>query len=179
MADIKLLGISGSLRKGSTNTKLVHEAIRLFGPADITMADLRMPLYDGDLEEASGLPAEAAKLHAQMQEADAIIISAPEYNSNIPGVLKNALDWVSREKPAPMAGKPLAIVSAAAGRAGGARTQFSLRHCLTPFSPAILQGPEVMIAASHEAFDEAGQLKDERSVAALTKLMAALRDEAT
>jgi len=95
MADPKLLGISGSLRKASTNTMLVREAARLFGPADFTMADIRMPLYDGDLEEASGIPAEAMTLHGQIRDADAIIISTPEYNKNLPGVLKNALDWVS------------------------------------------------------------------------------------
>ena len=175
MADPKLLGISGSLRKGSTNTMLVREAARLFGPSDFTFGEIRMPLYDGDLEAASGIPEEALTLHAQIKTADAIIISTPEYNSNISGVLKNALDWVSREKPGPWEGKPVAILSAAAGRTGGARTQFSLRHCLTPFNPAILQGPEVMIAASHSAFDERGRLTDERSLDGLTRLMSDLR----
>ncbi len=175
MADIKLLGISGSLRKGSTNSTLIREAARVFGPSDFTMADIRMPLYDGDLEEASGLPAEALTLHGQIAAADAIVISTPEYNSNIPGVLKNALDWVSREKPGPWVGKPVAILSAAAGRTGGARSQFSLRHCLTPFNPNVLQGPEVMIASSYAAFDGDGKLTDERSIAALQALMDALR----
>jgi len=176
MADPKLLGISGSLRKASTNTMLVREAARLFGPADFTMADIRMPLYDGDLEEASGIPAEAMTLHGQIRDADAIIISTPEYNKNLPGVLKNALDWVSRERPSPWTGTPVAIVSAAAGRAGGERSQYSLRHCLTPFNPHVLQGPEVMIASSGSAFDDQGQLTDERSVEGLQKLMDALRN---
>ena len=110
-----------------------------------------------------------------MDAAHAIIISTPEYNSKISGVLKNALDWVSREKPMPLGGKPVAILSAAAGRTGGARTQFSLRHCLTPFNPKILQGPEVMIASSYAAFDDNGQLTDERSAEGLAKLMEALR----
>jgi len=139
------------------------------------MADIRMPLYDGDVEDAEGIPAETLTLHAQIAAADAILISTPEYNSNISGVLKNALDWVSREKPGPWAGKPVAILSAAAGRTGGARTQFSLRHCLTPFNPSILQGPEVMIAASRSAFDEAGHLTDERSIKGLQTLMDALK----
>lgn len=177
MTDTKLLGISGSLRKASTNTKLVKEAARLFGPSNLTMADIRMPLYDGDLEEASGIPPEALTLHRQISEADAIIISTPEYNKNLPGVLKNALDWVSREQPGPFFGKPVAILSAAAGRAGGERSQFSLRHCLTPFNPKVLQGPEVMIAASHAAFDENDQLIDEMSIKGLTALMEALKAE--
>lgn len=177
MANIKLLGISGSLRAASTNTKLVKDAARLFGPCDFTLADLRMPLYDGDLEDASGMPDEAKTLYAQIEAADAIVMSTPEYNSNLPGVLKNALDWVSREKPMPFGGKPVAIMSAAAGRTGGARAQFSLRHCMTPFNPRILQKPEVMIAASYAAFDENGQLSDERNIAALTELMEALKAE--
>jgi len=109
--------------------------------------------------------------------ADAVIISTPEYNSNISGALKNALDWLSRGKPNPWAGKPVAILSAAAGRSGGARTQFSLRNCMTPFNPHILQGPEVMIAAAGKAFDDGGQLDNEFSIKSLTKLMDALRAE--
>ncbi len=177
MTQIKLLGLSGSLRQGSTNTALVREAARLFGDAAFSMGDIRMPLYDGDLEDASGLPPEAEQLYAQILDADGIIISTPEYNSNLPGGLKNALDWVSRKRPGPWAGKPVAVISAAAGRTGGARAQFSLRHCLTPFNPRVLQGPEVMIAASGEAFDENGRLTNERSVSGLTALMDALRAE--
>ncbi|MEO0683421.1 MAG: NAD(P)H-dependent oxidoreductase [Pseudomonadota bacterium] len=175
---LKLLGISGSLRRESTNTALLREAIRLFGPAEAEMGDLRLPLYDGDLEAAEGIPASVAALAEQMRAADAIVFCTPEYNKNLPGVLKNALDWVSRTKPAPMEGKPVAILSAAAGRAGGERSQFSLRHCLTPFNPHVLQGPEVMIAASHAAFDEDGRLTDDFARGLVEKLMSALRAEA-
>ncbi|MEM1316345.1 MAG: NAD(P)H-dependent oxidoreductase [Pseudomonadota bacterium] len=175
---LKLLGISGSLRKDSTNTKLLHEAIRLFGAAEVEIGDLRLPLYDGDLEAAEGIPAGVATLADQMRAADAIVFCTPEYNKNLPGVLKNALDWVSRTKPMPMGATPVAILSAAAGRAGGERSQYSLRHCLTPFSPRVIQGPEVMIAASGDAFDEGGRLKDERASGLVEKLMAALRAEA-
>ena len=176
MAETRLLGISGSLRKGSTNTKLVREAARLFGPCDFTLADLRLPLYDGDLEEAEGIPAPVAALHAQMLAADRIVISTPEYNGNIPGVLKNALDWVSRKKPAAMEGKPLAILSAAAGRAGGARAQYSLRVCLVAFRPRIVPAAEVMIAASGSAFDGSGRLIDETSANLVRGAMEILRN---
>ncbi|WP_112322307.1 NADPH-dependent FMN reductase [Oceanibium sediminis] len=174
---LRLLGISGSLRAASTNTQLVHECVRAFGPCDFTFGDIRFPLYDRDLEDAKGIPAAVQKLAEQALASDAIVISTPEYNKNLPGVLKNALDWLSRTKPAPLSGKPMAIVSAAAGRAGGERSQFSLRHCLTPFRPRILQGPEVMIAASGSAFDDDGQLKDAKSFEFLTTLMQDLRDE--
>jgi len=173
-----LLGISGSLRKESRNTALLHEAARLFAPDQFILADIRFPLYDGDLEDSEGVPDEVKKLHAQIKAADAVVISTPEYNKNLPGVLKNALDWLSRERPQPWTGKPVAIVSAADGRAGGERSQYSLRHCMTPFNPRILQGPEIMIAAAGKAFDENGQLENEFSVKSLTKLMAALRAEA-
>ena len=96
MAHVKLLGLSGALRKGSTNTLLLQEAARLLGDAELTLADLNLPLYDGDLEAAEGVPAAVQKLAAQIAEADAVVISTPEYNRGLSGVLKNALDWVSR-----------------------------------------------------------------------------------
>ncbi|OUS07640.1 NADPH-dependent FMN reductase [Rhodobacterales bacterium 52_120_T64] len=172
-----LLGISGSLRKESRNTALLHEAARLFAPDAFTMADIRFPLYDGDVEDSDGIPQIVDVLREQIIKADAVIISTPEYNGNISGVLKNALDWLSRGKPKPWEGKPVAIMSAAAGRSGGARTQFSLRNCMTPFNPRILQGPEVMIAAAGSAFGDNGQLINEFSIKSLTRLMDALRSE--
>lgn len=173
----RLLAISGALRRQSTNTRLAAEALRLYAPAEAVWADLRLPLYDGDLETAEGLPEAARTLIAEIRAADGIVISTPEYNKNLPGVLKNALDWVSRDKPMAFDGKPVAIMSAAAGRAGGERSQFSLRHCLTAFNPRILQGPEVTIARSSEAFDDDGRLTDARSVETLQALMTALREE--
>jgi len=172
-----LLGISGALRKDSFNTKLVHEAARLFTPDEFVLADLHLPLYDGDLEDAEGIPQAVQTLHAQIKAADAVVISTPEYNKNISGVLKNALDWLSRVRPNAWAGKPVAIMSAASGRAGGERSQFSLRHCMTPFNPRILQGPEIMIAGVETAFDEDGRLTNDFSVKSLDKLMAALKAE--
>ena len=140
-------------------------------------ADLQMPLYDGDLEEAEGGPESAERIAAQIAEADAVILSTPEYNKGPSGVLKNALDWLSRSKPGPLEGKPVAIVSAAAGRAGGERAQFSLRHCLTPFNPRILQGPEFMLAGAHNAFDDTGRIKDEKTREFLGVLMGKLKEE--
>lgn len=174
---LTLVGVSGSLRRDSSNTKLVREAARLFGPSDFTLGDIRLPLYDADLEEAEGLPEAVRRLAGQIAAADAVVIATPEYNKNLSGALKNALDWISRAKPAPLAGKPVAIVSAAAGRAGGERSQYSLRHCLTPFHARVLTGPEVTIAGANKAFDAAGRLVDQKSEEFLGKLMAALREE--
>ncbi len=154
---------------------LVREAARLFGECEFVFADLRFPLYDGDLEKAEGLPPEVERLIAEIDAADAIVISTPEYNANVSGVLKNALDWISRKKPMPLGGKPVAIMSAAAGRAGGVRSQFSLRHCLTPFRPRVIQGGEVGVAAASKQFDEAGRLTNEISEKDLARLMGELR----
>lgn len=174
-----LLGLSGALRAASTNRKLLREAARLYGADTYVEADLNLPLYDGDLETAHGIPGAVATLAAQIGAADAVVISTPEYNSALSGVLKNALDWVSRTDGNPWEDKPVAILSAAAGRAGGARAQSSLRLAMIPFRPMLLSGPEVMIASSGNAFGDDGQLVDERSVASLTTLMKALRAEAT
>ena len=99
-----------------------------------TQANLDLPLYDGDAETAGGIPADVQLLADHITAADAVIISTPEYNSALSGVLKNALDWISRVQGNPWRDKPVAIMSAAAGRAGGARALSSLRLCLAPFS---------------------------------------------
>jgi chromate reductase, NAD(P)H dehydrogenase (quinone) len=178
MNDPVLLGICGALRAASTNRLLLAEARRLFGPAQHTEADLRLPLYDGDLEDREGIPEPVQRLADQIAAADAIVIATPEYNKALPGVLKNALDWVSRTKGGPWRDQPVAIVSAAGGRAGGERSQFSLRLCLTPFRPRLITGPEVMVAASDTAFDAERRLTDPRTIKGLAELMAILRAEA-
>ena len=175
MASANLLGISGSLRQGATNTLLIKEAARLFGDATFTLADLNLPLYNGDEEAASGVPAAVQALSDQIATADAVIISTPEYNKGPSGVLKNALDWVSRTQGSPWNGKPVAVMSAAAGRAGGERAQMILRSFMVPFRPVILQGPEIHLASSSEEFDQNGQLKSERYAAQVTDLMSQLR----
>ncbi|MCB1366323.1 MAG: NAD(P)H-dependent oxidoreductase [Rhodobacteraceae bacterium] len=172
----RLLAISGSLRKASRNTALLHEAIRLFGDCTVDIADLRLPLYDGDVEDAHGLPDKVRTLNAQIRAADAIVIATPEYNKMIPGVLKNALDWISRDKPQPLIGKPVAIVSAA-GRSGGEVAQFTLRHALASFNTNLLQGAAFVVPDAAAAFGEDGRLLAESQQSGLHRLMARLRAE--
>ena len=174
MSSGRLLGICGSLREGSFNRKLMREAATIFDAADFTEANLRLPLYDGDLEAAEGTPAEVQTLADAISAADAVIISGPEYNKGLSGVLKNALDWVSRTKGAPWKDKPVAIMSATAGRAGGERTQMTLRHCLNPFRPHVLPGPEILVAQADKQF-EGAHLINEFNRTALEELMADLR----
>ena len=173
-----LLGISGSLRAGSFNRKLMHEAARLFAPDTFTVGSLQMPIYDGDLEQGEGIPAAVQTLADQIAAADAVIISSPEYNKGPSGALKNALDWISRVEGNPWQDKPVAIMSAAAGRAGGERAQYILRWFMQPFQPSILQGPEVLIGGASTQFDENDQLTDERSLKLLQTLMDKLKAEA-
>jgi chromate reductase len=143
MSSGHLLGICGSLRAASVNRKLMLEAKRLFDPAEFTDANLRLPLYDGDLEDATASRRRCRHWPTRSLAADAVIVVGPEYNKALSGVLKNALDWVSRTKGSPWRDKPVAILSATAGRAGGERTQNSMRLCMMPFRARVLPGPEV------------------------------------
>ena len=177
MPDLTLLTLCGALRQASTNRLLLVEAVLAFGPATVVDGNLRLPLYDEDIETGPGIPPEVQRLADQIAAADAVVISTPEYNKALSGVLKNALDWVSRTKGSPWRDKPVAIISAADGRAGGDRAQFSLRLAMTPFRPRLLSGPEVMVAHSREAFDPEGRLKDTHPVKGLTELMQLLRRE--
>ena len=170
-----LLGISGSLRKASTNTMLMRNAADIFNAETFIEGDINLPLYNGDLETAEGVPASVQLLADQIAAADAVIIATPEYNKALSGSLKNALDWVSRTKGGPWKDKPVAIMSAAAGRAGGERSQFSLRLAMMAFRPNLLQGPEVLVANSGNEFDENGKLTNARYVQTLTELMTELK----
>lgn len=172
----RILGLCGALRAGSTNRKLLHEAARLLEPDSFDEGDLCLPLYDGDVE-AQGMPAAVTRLIDQVRAADAIIIACPEYNKSLTGVLKNALDWISRAKGGPMRDKPVAIVSAADGRGGGDRGQFALRLTLVAFRARVLSGPEVMVADSANAFDADGRLKSDVTLRFLQELMDGLKRE--
>lgn len=175
--EIALLGLCGSLRAPSFNAMLLRAAAASYNAPGFVQANLRLPLYDGDEEQATGLPADVVTLASQILAAKAIVIAAPEYNKSLSGVLKNALDWVSRTKSAPWRDKPVAIISAAGGREGGARAQFALRLALIPFRPRLLPGPEVCVANCEAAFDADGRLLDARYQKSLDDLMGALHAE--
>ena len=179
MAMPTLLTISGSLRKGSFNRLLLKEAAAGFGPANIVEADLHLPLYDGDLEMADGIPAKVQALADQISQADAIVISSPEYNKGISGVLKNALDWVSRVEGSVLKNKPTVVIAAAAGRTGGETGQYMVISCLCAHQARILPGPAVLVAGAMNEFDEDGGLKTERYKSTLSTRMQALRAEIT
>ena len=157
-----LLGISGSLRKASTNTGLLH-AIRAMAPAHVRMevADLHgIPLFDEDEEARTGKPAAVAALDARIRAADGIIFACPEYNFSMPGVLKNANDWLSRGG-SPFRWKRTGIVGAGGGQfAGTARAQYHLRQNLQALQAITMPRPEVFVNHNEEKFDAEGNLTD-------------------
>ncbi len=168
----KILAFAGSTRTASFNKKLIKvaaEAARAAG-AEVTLIDLRdyaMPLFDGDLEDAQGLPENAKKLKALMRESDGFLLACPEYNSSITAVLKNTIDWASRaetdDEPALVAfrGKTAALMSASPGALGGLRGLVTVRSILGNIGMIVLPD-QVAVPKAHEAFDEAGKLKEER-----------------
>ncbi len=170
-----LLTISGSLRKGSYNRMLLAEAAKAFGPATVLEADLNLPLYDGDLEAEIGIPAGVETLAGQITGSDAIVISAPEYNKGISGVLKNALDWISRVDTPVLQGKPTVLIAAAAGRTGGETAHFMAHSILTQLQAHLLPGPSVLVAAAMNEFDNDGKLTNAKYMQTLTTRMQALR----
>ncbi|MEN8893057.1 NADPH-dependent FMN reductase [Planktotalea arctica] len=175
MSELKLLGLSGSLRAGSFNTQLMKAAITSFGAAEVEIGDLNLPLYDGDLE-AKGIPEAVTKLAAQIAAADAIIVANPEYNKGISGVLKNALDWSSRVPGDAFRGKPTLLIGAAAGRTGGETAYFMTRNCLAQLGAAVLATPAVLVAGAYGEFNEDGTLKSEVYQKSLDGGIAALRE---
>lgn len=174
---LKVLAISGSLRKDSYNTAALRAA-QDAAPADIGIefADLAgIPLYDQDLRDQE-VPAAVARLAEQVKEADALLFATPEYNYSMSGVLKNAIDWVSRERPQPFAGKPVAVMSASMSLLGGVRAQYDLRRTMVALDMRCVNKPEVMIASAHERFDAEGRLADETTREIIAKLVTALGD---
>jgi chromate reductase len=168
---VRVLAFAGSTREGSFNKKLLGIAIAAArdAGAEVTRVELKelaLPLYDGDLETNEGLPERAKELKRMMIEHDAFLIVSPEYNSGISGVLKNAIDWASRPEPNEISlvafkGKVAAIMSASPGALGGLRGLFALRQVLANINVLVLPD-QLALSKANEAFDGAGNLKDEK-----------------
>lgn len=171
MTKPKILAFAGSTRTDSFNKKLVKIAATgaMEGGADVTVIDLRdfaMPLYDGDLEQQQGLPSNAKKLKDLMLSHQGLLISAPEYNSSISGVLKNTIDWVSRpsageESLACFKGKVAGIISASPGGLGGLRGLVHVRAILENISVLVIPD-QIAVSKAHEVFNADGTLKDKK-----------------
>lgn len=173
---IKILAISGALRAASTNTALVRAAQQLAPEGvEIELYDgLReLPHFDQDLE--ADVPAQVADLRARIEAADGVLISSPEYNYTIPGVLKNALDWASRPYgQSVLTGKPVAIMGASGSGFGTVRAQNHLRDVFHWLDAKVVAKPEVHVGNNWERFDGEGNLVDETSRNLVAGLVAAL-----
>ena len=165
-AEIKVLAFAGSTRKDSYNKKLVQQAAEIARQkgAKVTVIDLidyPMPLYDADLEAKQGLPTFAKKLRDLMIQHEAIIIATPEYNASISAILKNVLDWTSRDdghySPDAYEGKKFAIMSASPGKLGGARALVHLRAIIEGIGGEVIQ-KQVAVPDASKAFDAKGNL---------------------
>ncbi len=172
---ISVLAICGSLRAGSYNRAALRTAIELKPPGmRIETADIgSFPLYNEDVR-AQGFPAPVETLRRQIAAADALLFVTPEYNYSMPGVLKNAIDWASRPPDQPFAGKPVAMMGAAAGMAGSARAQYDLRRSCVFLDMHPLNKPEVLIGQAQTKFDEQGRLTDDAAGGFIRDLLVAL-----
>jgi chromate reductase len=174
---LNILAISGALRKASTNTALLR-AVAAAAPPDmkIEIATLHgIPLYDGDWEIAHGKPEAAVALDGRIREADGVIISTPEYNFSVPGVLKNATDWLSRDGN-PFKWKRVGVIGASGGPVGTARSQYHLRQNLQALEAIVMPKPEIFVANSASKFDQEGKLTDEATRKVISTWLSAFRD---
>jgi chromate reductase len=172
-----LIGLSGSLRKASYNSALLNAAIEL-APEGMTIeaGSIRgIPLYDGDLEAATGIPPTVAQLKELIAAADGLLLVTPEYNNSIPGVFKNAIDWLSRpanDLPRVFGGKPVAVMGASPGRFGTIMSQAAWLPVLRVLGARPWFGSPLYVSAVHKALDAEHRLVDEEVRERLRKFLA-------
>lgn len=181
----RILVFAGSARAGSLNKKLARVAAAAVRAAEaeatlIDLADYPMPLYDGDLEASEGLPASARKLKDLFIAHQGLLIVSPENNASVSALLKNTLDWISRQDGSesgliPYRGKVAALAGASPGALGGLRGLTHLRAILQTLNVLVLS-EQVALGRAHEAFNEDGSLKDAKQQAALAVLAKKLTD---
>lgn len=171
---MKFVAFCGSLRKGSFNRMALHAFIER-APAGTTVETIEIgdwPLYDADVQ-AQGFPEKVQAAQKAMLAADGVVFASPEYNYSVSGVLKNAIDWLSRMTPQPFAGKPMVVFGASGGPLGTARAQYHLRQIMVFLDGRMVNKPEVMIGAAQTKFVD-GKFTDEVGSKLLTDLGAAL-----
>ena len=163
---IQILGISGSLRKSSFNTALLRAAQSVV-ESDVALNIVTLhgiPLYDGDLEQQQGLPLAVAELKERIVASDGVVLATPEYNNGIPGVLKNAIDWLSRpanDIARVFGGRPFALIGASPGGFGTILAQSGWLPILRTLGVRHWAGGRLMVSRANQVFDEKGELRDD------------------
>jgi chromate reductase, NAD(P)H dehydrogenase (quinone) len=174
---VRVLGIAGSLRAGSTNRALLRAAVELApdGVEIVLFDGLRdVPPFDQDVE-ARGDPPSVVALKQAIAAADALLVATPEYNYSVPGVLKNAIDWASRPPGRSVLNrKPAAIIGASPAATGTARAQLALRQSFVFTETLVLPKPELYVGRAHERIDAQGRVTDETTRKLLRTLLEAL-----
>jgi len=172
---MKVLGISGSLRRDSYNTTLLHNV-----PLELELWDglKSIPPYDED-DDVEPAPPAVAEMRAAVAGADAILFATPEYNASVPGQLKNAIDWLSRPfATSVLRNKPVAVVGASTGAFGAVWAQAELRKVLATAGARVVEG-DVAVGHAHERFDANGVLMDDNLLEQLHEVADALVTEAS
>jgi chromate reductase, NAD(P)H dehydrogenase (quinone) len=175
----RILGIAGSLRKASYNLGLLRAATQLIqSGVTLEIATLHeVPLYNADLQAAEGDPPSVVELKRKIVEADVVLFATPEYNYSIPGVLKNAIDWVSRPpKTCGIRKKPVGVIGASSGESGTMRSQLALRQVFVYLDAYAMVQPEFRLPRAGEKCDANGVLTDEEQKERLRVYLAALVD---
>ncbi len=168
---MKILGISGSLRKASWNTALLHTAATLLQGHEFSIAEIGdLPLINQDLEQGGKFPAQVERFRSEVLAADAILFATPEYNASIPAPLKNAIDWASRPAST-LAHKAAAICGVSPGALGTSRAQYPLRQTLGVLSVQLLGQPEVFIGGAGAKFAD-GKLTEAGTLEFFGKMLA-------
>ena len=174
---MRIVGISGSLRSGSFNAALLRAAAEECpAGATIEIESIRgIPLYDGDVEASAGIPARAAELKDRIASADGLLLVTPEYNNSIPGVFKNAIDWLTRpvaDIPRVFTGRPVGLIGASPGRFGTVLSQSAWLPIFRTLGMRPWFGELLYVGGAGKVFDAAGKLVDE---ATRTRLRSYLR----
>jgi chromate reductase len=173
----RLVGLPGSLRQGSYNAALLRAAAELL-PEGVTLdiASLAgIPLYDGDVEERSGLPEPVTRLKDRIAACDGLILATPEYNTSVPGVLKNAIDWLSRptkDIPRVFGGRAVALMGATPGQGGTRLAQVAWLPVLRTLGTRPWFGRQLNVSGAAQVFDAGGRLVDEKTRTSLGEFMA-------
>jgi chromate reductase len=168
---MRILGIAGSLRRGSYNRLLLRAAAERFPRVEVYDALASIPLFNEDIENEP--IASVTALRERVETADGILIATPEYNWSIPGVLKNAIDWLSRPPREVLARKKVAIIGASGGTWGTRLAQAALRQTLTATEAIVMPAPALFVARAENIFDAGGRLIDPRVSEQLDAVLAA------